>query len=161
MGQRADGLAARFETAVKDFAQAVQSCPDGKWNATCEAPWTVAQVAQHVAGQFPLESEFLFASAEGRDLPAYTMADVNQKNDARAAAEKAVTKDHVLKTLHDGTPPLASWIRGLSDEQLDHGAPLGLAGGANVTLQQLLEGGVLIDHVAGAHLQSIKAAIAS
>ena len=83
MGQRATQLAGRFEQALKDFAQAVEACPDDKWNAVCEEPWTVAQVAQHVAGQFPLESEFIFPAAEGRSLPDYTLADIDSKNDAR------------------------------------------------------------------------------
>ena len=159
MGSRANDLAARFEAAVGEFTRTVESCPDGKWGATCEEGWTVAQVAEHIAGQFPLESEFLFASAEGRALPAYTWADVNTKNDTRAAANKGVTKADVLKTMRDGAGPLVTFIRGLSDAQLDRAASLGLADGAEVTLQQLLEGGVLIDHVGGGHLANIRATI--
>jgi hypothetical protein len=158
MASRAQDLANRFEQAVNDFASAVESCPDDKWGTCCEEEWTVAQVAQHVAGQFPLESEFLFASAEGRDLPSYTLDDINSKNDARAASDQNVSKADVLKTVRDGAASMSAFIRGLTDEQLDRAAPLDLAGGANVTLQQLLEGGVLIDHVGGGHLKSIRAA---
>lgn len=46
----------------------------------------------------------------------------------------------------------------LSDEQLDRTAPLALADGAGVSAQQLIEGGVLIEHVRG-HLNSIRAAV--
>lgn len=160
MGQRSEDLATRFEQAVKDLASTIEACPDGKWNAVCEDPWTVAQVAQHIAGQFPLEGEYFYAAAEGKALPGYSWADINGKNDARAAANKDASKADVLKTLNDGAPTIAKWIRGLSDEQLDRTSPLALADGAQVSTIQLLEGGVLIDHVGGGHLASIKAAIA-
>lgn len=160
MPTRGEDLATRFDRAVEDLRSTIESCPDNKWGAPCADGWTVAQVAQHVAGQFPLEGEYFFAAADGRGLPAYTWDDINAKNDARAAAEQSVTKEHVLKTLRDAAPPISSWLRGLSDEQLDRASPLALADGAMVTTQQLIEGGVLIDHVAGGHLQSIKTAIA-
>lgn len=160
MGHRSEDLATRFESAVAELAGAIESCPDAKWNAPCEGPWTVAQVAQHIAGQFPLEGEYFYSAAEGRALPGYSWDDINSKNDARAAANKNASKADVLRTLRDGAPPIADWIRTLSDEQLDRTAPLALADGAQVSTTQLLEGGVLIDHVGGGHLASIKSAIA-
>ena len=51
----------------------------------------------------------------------------------------------------------AAYLRGLSDDQLDRTGELALADGASVSTQQLIEGGVLIDHVRG-HLQSMRAA---
>lgn len=157
MSQRSSDLAARFEQALADFAEAVEACPEDKWNAVCEAPWTTAQVAEHVAGQFPLESEFIFPAAEGRPQPSYSMDDVNSKNDARAAASKDMTKAAVLGTLREGGAKLADYIRALNDEQLDRTSSFTLAGGASVTTQQLIQSGVLIDHVAGGHLASIRA----
>ena len=157
MSERSAELAERFEQALKDFAQAVEACPDDKWNAVCEEPWTVAQVAQHVAGQFPLESEFIFPAAEGRALPDYTLADIDSKNNDRAAASMDATKAGVLMTLREGGAKLASYIRALSDDQLDRASALPVAGGVNVTTQQILEGPILIDHVGGSHLASIRA----
>lgn len=155
--ERSAALAEQFEKAVADFALAVEACPDNKWNAVCEDPWSVAQVAQHVAGQFPLESEFIFPAAEGRALPDYTLADINSKNDARAATSKDVTKADVLTALREGGARLATYIRALSDDQLDRASALPVAGGASVTTQQILEGPILIDHVGGSHLASIRA----
>ncbi|MND06330.1 hypothetical protein D3C83_276380 [compost metagenome] len=63
----------------------------------------------------------------------------------------------MLNTIRTGAKPIGAYIRGLSDEQLDRKSPLSLADGAEVTTQQLLEGGVLIDHVGGGHLASIRA----
>ena len=87
MASRAEALATRFDQAVDEFAKAVESCSDAQWKAICNAEgWTVAQTAQHVSGQFPLEMEFITAAAEGRPLPGYSWDDVNGKNESRAAA---------------------------------------------------------------------------
>ena len=157
MGQRTEALAAQFEDAVGEFANAIEGCSDEKWKATTEEGWSVGTLAQHVAGQFPLEMEFITAAAEGKALPAYNWDDINGKNDGRAAKEANVTKAHVLQTLRDGAKSTAAYLRGLDDAQLDNKAALPLANNAEVSTEQLILGGVLIDHVRG-HLKSIQAA---
>ena len=159
MDQRAVKLAEQFDQAVAEFAKTVEGCSDTQWAAVCNAEgWTVAQTAQHVSGQFPLEMEFINAAAEGKPLPAYTWDDINGKNDGRARKNLSVGKADVLKELRDGAASTAAYIRALSGEQLDRTGSLGLADGASVSTQQLIEGGVLIDHVNG-HLQSIRSVI--
>lgn len=158
MGDRSAALAGRFEQAVSDFTKVIDGCSDAQWQAVCgDEGWSVAVTAQHVAGQFPLEMEFITAAAEGKPLPGYSWDDVNGKNDTRAAANTGASKAGVLATLRDGSAMVSKYIRGLSDEQLDRAGELPLAGGAKVTTQQLIEGGVLIEHVTG-HMASIKAA---
>ncbi|MBI5284502.1 MAG: DinB family protein [Chloroflexi bacterium] len=158
MSQRAAELARQFEQAVADFARTVEGCSDAQWAAACKAEgWSVAQTAQHVSGQFPLEMEFITAGADGKSLPTYTWDDINGKNDSRAAKNGSVSKADVLKELRAGASSTAAYIRALSDEQLDRTGALPLAGGASVSTQQLIEGGVLIGHVTG-HLESINTA---
>ncbi len=158
MGKRATELADQFEQAVSDFAKAVESCSDAEWASICNAEgWTVAQTAQHVSGQFPLEMEFITAAAEGKPMPAYTWADINAKNDGRAAKNVGATKADVVKELRGGAASTVAYLRALTDEQLDRTGVLGLADGASVSTQQLIEGGVLIAHVTG-HLESIHTA---
>ncbi len=158
MSQRSNELAGQLEQAVAEFAKAVEGCSDAQWAAICGAEgWTVAQTAQHVSGQFPLEMEFITAAAEGRPLPSYSWDDVNGKNDSRAAKNRAATKADVLRELRTAGASTAAYIRSLSDEQLDRTGALGLADGASVSTQQLIEGGVLIAHVTG-HLESIRGA---
>jgi hypothetical protein len=158
MSQRSAELANQFEQAVAEFAKAVEGCSDAQWAAVCGAEgWTVAQTAQHVSGQFPLEMTFITAAAEARPLPALTWDELNSKNEGRAAKNSAVARADVLKELRTGAASAAAYIRGLSDEQLDRTGSLGLADGASVSTQQLIEGGVLIAHVTG-HLDSISGA---
>jgi uncharacterized damage-inducible protein DinB len=158
MGERAEALANDFEQAVAEFAAEIEKLQDDRWNgAKTEEGWNVAATAQHVSGQFPLEMEYITAFSEGRPAPGYSWDDVNGKNDGRAAQNTSVSKQAVLDELKTGAASVAAYLRGLSDEQLDAKTALPLANGAEVSTQQIIEGGVLIDHVRG-HLQSIRAA---
>jgi hypothetical protein len=158
MSQRSNELARQLEQAVAEFGKAVEGCSDAQWAAICNAEgWTVAQTAQHVSGQFPLEMEFITAAAEAKPIPSYSWDDINGKNESRAQKNRAASKADVVKELRDGAASTAAYIRGLSDEQLDRTGSLGLADGASVSTQQLIEGGVLIAHVTG-HLESIRGA---
>jgi hypothetical protein len=100
--------------------------------------------------------EYITAAAEGKEMPGYSWDDINARNDARAEKNSTASKADVLRELRDGATSTAAYVRGLSDEQLERAGALALAGGASVTAQQLIEGGVLIDHVR-AHMQSLQA----
>ena len=157
MPTRAEQLANDFEQAVNDFAKTIEQIPDDKWTAQGGPEgWTIAAVAQHVSGQFPLEMEYITAAAEGKEMPGYSWDDINARNGARAEKNSTASKADVLRELRDGAASTAAYVRGLSDEQLERAGALALAGGASVTAQQLIEGGVLIDHVRG-HMQSLQA----
>ena len=157
MGTRTAALADQFEQAFDDLAKAVKECPEGRWQEICGPErWTVAATAHHVGAQLTLEKEYLDAAAQGKPSPTYTWDDINALNEKRAAANSAIGKDAVLKLLADGKASMGAYVRGLDDAQLDKTMALPLADGAEVTLQQLLEGGVLIDH-ANSHLKSILA----
>jgi hypothetical protein len=158
VGKRSEDLAAEFERAVEELAKAIESYPDAQWQAkkTPEG-WNVAATAQHVSGQFPLEMEYISAAAEGKPMPGYSWDDINNRNDNRAAKNTSVSKADVVRELRDGAKSTAAYIRKLTDEQLDRTGKLALANGADVSTEQLLRGGVLIDHVNG-HLQSIRSA---
>lgn len=158
MASRGEQLAAQFDEVVHEFITTIEGCSGERWGfAKGPEGWNVAATAQHVSGQFPLEMEFITASAEGRPLPDYSWDDINERNDARAASNGAATKEQVLNELRELGQQARDYVAGLSDEQLDRKAPLPLANGAEVSTQQLIEGGVLIDHVR-AHTASIKSA---
>jgi hypothetical protein len=148
MGNRAAALAEQFEQAIADLSKAVEAYPDDHWHEVHgDEGWTVAATAHHVGFQWPLEKEYIVAAAEGAAPPAYSWDDINARNARHAEDFKACSKADVLGLLQKGSAEMAAYVRGLSDEQLDGKAPLALAGGAEVSAQQLIEGGVLIDHV--------------
>jgi hypothetical protein len=155
MGSRAESLADKFEQAVAEFASTIERIPDNKWSAKGGPEgWTVAGVAQHVSGQFPLEMQYITAAAESKPMPSYSWDDINGMNESRAEKNSSASKADVLRELREGAASTAAYVRGLSDEQLERTAALALAGGASVSAQQLIEGGVLIDHVLG-HMKSL------
>lgn len=159
MGQRSEALAKVFEQEMAELEAAIERCTDAQWKADCPGEtWPVGVTAQHVVGQFPLEFEYLQPIAEGKGLPGYTWDDINSKNDNRAAGDGTKSRQDVLALLRSERTRVAAWLRGLSDEQLDSTQPLALADGASVSTQNLIEGGVLIDHVRG-HTTNIKAAV--
>jgi hypothetical protein len=158
MGTRSEKLATRFETALADLVKEVEQCTDDQWRSLCgDERWTVAATARHVGAQWPLELEYITASAEGRELPSYSWDEINEKNAKHAETFRNCTKDDVISLLTSESPAVAAYVRGLSDEQLDHSGPLPLADGATVSTQDMIEGGILIDH-AVAHTKSIGAA---
>ena len=158
MGTRSQALADRYAQVVAELIQTVEACSDQQWAAICGGEgWTVAATAQHLGAQLPLEREYISAAAEGTAMPSYTWDDINGLNERRAKENAACGKSDVLKLIRDNTSAIGAYVRGLSDEQLDRTASLPLAGGATVTTQQLIEGGVLIEHATG-HLASIRAA---
>src|SRR3954452_12763370 len=136
MAGRGDVLANQFEKALGELTKTVESMPDDKWQAACPEGWTVAAVAQHVAAQFPLEKTYISAAAEGTAPPKHSWDDINGTNESRAKDVSAISKADVLKQLRDGGAMMASYVRGLSDEQLAQTAPMALAGGANVSAEQ-------------------------
>ena len=155
MGSRAESLTDKFEQAVAEFASTIERIPDEKWSAKGGSEgWTVAGVAQHVSGQFPLEMQYITAAAESKPMPSYSWDDINGMNESRAEKNSSASKADVLRELREGAASTAAYVRGLSDEQLERTAALALAGGASVSAQQLIEGGVLIDHVLG-HMKSL------
>ena len=135
MGSQTNALADQLEQAVAEFAESIEMYPEDKWAAAQGSEgWTVAVIAQHVSGQFPLEMEYITAAAEGREMPAYTWDDINGMNGRRAEANTNASKADVLKELRENATSTAAYIRKLSDEQLDRSAHLSLAG-ADVTVQ--------------------------
>jgi hypothetical protein len=158
MGAKGEELARQFEEQIAALKSEVEKADAARWQQTCgDEGWTVAATAQHVLAQFGLERRYMAAAAEGAEMPQLTWDDINKLNETRAAEQSACSKDTILKMIRDEVPPVAAYVRGLSDAQLERTAPLPLADGAEVSAQQLIEGGVLIDHVR-AHTKSIQAA---
>ena len=157
MSDRSEALAKKFEAAVDDLVKAIDECSDAKWQSQTEEEWSVAATAHHVAFQWSLEKEYLDAAVNGATSPQYSWDDIHKRNADHAAKFQSCTKEDAIKELRSGAPAMASFVRGLSDAQLDATMALPLADGATVTATQLIEGGVLIDH-AVAHAKSIRGA---
>jgi hypothetical protein len=155
---RSEALATQFEQAMAELVATIEGCPDAQWSAICgDERWTVAATAQHIGAQFEIERDYIKAAAGLGDMPSLTWDDINTANEQRAQQFSACTRAEAARLLKEEGPGMAALVRSLSDAQLDRTVPLPLADGASVSTQQLIEGGVLIDHARG-HLKSIRAA---
>jgi hypothetical protein len=153
---RAAALAERFEKAIDELVAAIEKCSDAQWSAeTAEEGWRVCATACHVGAQFPLELEYISAVAENKPMPGHSWDDIHKRNAGQAERYASASREEAIGLLRDGRRTMGSYVRGLSDEQLDRTAQLALADGATVTTQALIEGGVLIAHAEG-HLASIR-----
>lgn len=159
MSDRAQTIADQFQQSIDDLIDVVQSCSAAQWQAICgDEGWTVAATAHHVGAQLPFEKDLIAAVAEGAPMPSQSIDDVNSLNQRRAEQFREIPKEGVLKLLRDNGTWMAGYVRGLSDAQLDNRASFPLAGGAEVSAVQIMNGGVLLKHVSG-HLASIRAAL--
>lgn len=157
MGNRGEALADKFEQELAKLVEAIEQYPDASWQKVCgDEGWTVAATAHHVGHQWSLERELLDGTVGNAPMPSYSWDDVNARNEQHAQEFSGVSKDAVIAYLREGATGMASYVRGLSDEQLERRAAFPLANGAEVNAQALIEGGVLIDHIT-AHLKSIQA----
>jgi uncharacterized damage-inducible protein DinB len=154
---RVEALARRLEQANAELIGVVASCPDDRWRARCEdGGRTVNVVAHHVATGHVAIAEWVQSLAAGQ--PVSVAADtIHAANDAHAIANAGVSRDDVLTLLQANGPAAAAIVRGLTDEQLERSAPLGIFGGKETSAGELAER-VLIGHV-HAHLRDIRAAV--
>lgn len=157
MTDRVQKLRQDFEQGLEKLIGAIERFPDDRWHAPSDDEgWTNAASARHVGYQFELELEYLTAHAAQRPLPSYTWDDVHKRNNDHAARHANCTKADAIQTIRDGSKAVFAFFDGITDEQLDRKAPLALADGAEATLQDLILGGVLIDHVR-AHTEAMAA----
>jgi uncharacterized damage-inducible protein DinB len=155
--ERAEELARRLEEANAELISVVAGCPEGRWRAQCEdGGRTVAVVAHHVANGHVAIAEWVQSLAAGQ--PVSVAADtIHTANNQHAIEYANVAQEEVLELLRGNGPKAAAIVRGLTDEQLDRAAPLGIFGGKETTAYELAER-VLIGHVT-AHMRDIRAAI--
>jgi hypothetical protein len=147
MSARAEELAARLERANEEVIAAIQGA-NGNLGATCPAEgWTVAAVGSHIGyGHVGIVEGLIKPIVEGRELPPFKLSDFDEGNARHAREHAAVPQDQVLQLLRDHGAQASSYVRGLSDDDLDRPTTLPLMGDTPVTAQQVIEM-VLIGHV--------------
>lgn len=154
MATRGEQLATQFEAANKQFITTVESMSATDWKKICPAEgWPVNVTAHHAAESIGGLTGLVQMLAEQGQVPPFTLDQINSGNAEHAVRAVDVTKDEVLALARTGGEKAASYLRGLTDEQLAKSAALPLMGGATFSAQQLAET-LLIGHLAG-HGQSL------
>jgi DinB superfamily len=154
MGERAEGLAKKFETKAGELSGVIEKLSDTDWKKVTSAEkWPVGVTAHHVAGSHEPIAGMVKTVASGQALPPFTMAQLDEMNAKHAKDFAGCTKAETLALHKKGVGDAAKMVRGLSDAELDKSGTL-LTGMPTMSVQQIIEG-VLINHVQE-HMDSIR-----
>ena len=154
---RAAELARRFEETHAEVLSFAEGCTDADWKAACEGSRTVGLVLDHIGEGYDQSVEWLQGYLEGRPVP-HTAEQIDAQNKVHAGAAGDRPRDETLEALRSRAERTSTFIRALDDEQLSITMPLGLAGGAPISADQLVK--ILYRHTSQ-HLASCQAALES
>jgi uncharacterized damage-inducible protein DinB len=157
MGTRAGTLADELQRVTDEVVTFVEAVPDEAWQRTCaDEQCTVAALACHIAdGYSNILDSLVKPITEGQEGPRFSQEDLARWNAAAAESNAAQPKVVALERLRTQAPPVITYVRALSDEQLERSRPLPF-GGDPMTAEAVIEH-VLIGHPRG-HLASMQAA---
>lgn len=143
MGRRAEALADRIEQGAAGLAAFAEGLSDADWRRPISAGGadrrTVGVIVHHVASVYPVEIDVARAIAGGKAMPDVTWEAIAEMNANHARENSGVTKTAALELLRRNSREAAAAVRAFTDDELDGAAPLGLAFGAPVTAQFVLE----------------------
>ena len=160
MGHRAEVLAARVREGAAGLAAFVRDLSDKEWATKVPGSGrdnrTVGVVVHHVASVYPIEIQLAKTIGSGKAVDV-TWEAVAEMNAGHAKENADISREAALELLQKNSREAADAVAGFTDEELDRAAPFGLAFGAPMTAQFVLE-----DHAvrhSWHHLARIKAAL--
>ncbi len=156
---RAEALATRLEAGAAALAAFAADLSRNEWETRVPRDGRkIGVVVHHVASMYPIEIQLAKALAAGQPITDVTWDTVAVMNRDHARDNDGVGKEAALALLAVNSASAAAAIRALTDEELDHAAPVSLNSDAPLTCQFMLE-----DHAVRHsyhHLARIKEALA-
>lgn len=157
MSQRAKDLSARIRSFRDEVIAFVDKLSDKEWNAVSESEqWTVGVVARHLGAGHLGFFKLLEMVVHGKELPQYTMDQINDMSNEDARKHADCTKAEALKELRKNGDEFAAFIAGLTDEELERKGSIPAFGG-EVSVDQMLE--LVVFQSSRQHFDSMKAAV--
>ena len=146
MSERANDLADQFAQASSDFLASVTALPESKWNiALSSDPRTAGVIAHHVASGYESTTSALQGLLAGIDL-GLTWDVIHGGNAAHALEHHGVGQDETVSLLKANGARTESFIRALSDAQLDQMVDFSLFSEDPIPAQAVIEG-LIIGHI--------------
>jgi hypothetical protein len=141
MGRRSESLAGRIEEGADGLAAFVESLSEADWKKPVSATdrRSIGLIVHHVAAVYPVEMDLARAIGGGNAVTDVTWDVVAELNAKNARDNAAITKVEALTLLRRNSRQASEQVRAFTDEQLDRAAPFGLAFGAPVTAQFVIE----------------------
>ncbi len=138
--RRARALADRLEQGARALAAFAHGLTEAQWQMKLPKDGRkVGVIVHHVASMYPLEIELARKLAACEAITGVTWDDVHALNAAHAAEHDRATREETLELLAANSAAAAAAIRELTDDQLDHAAPVSLNGDAPLTCQFFVE----------------------
>jgi hypothetical protein len=157
MSQRANDLSKRIQSFRDDVIAFVENLSDAQWSAVSQwEQWTVGVAARHLGAGHLGIYKLLGMIVQGKELPQYTMEQINAMSDEDARKHADCTKAEALEALRTNGSEFAAFIAGLTDEDLDRKAGMPAFGG-EASVEQVLER--IVFQSGGQHLDSMRDAV--
>jgi hypothetical protein len=140
MNNRSEALAARLEAGAEALAAFAATLSETEWQTRVPKDGRkIGVVVHHVASMYPIELQLARVLAAGQPITEVTWDGIDAINRDHAQENDAVAKDAALALLASNSAAAGAAIRALSDEDLDHAAPVSLNSDAPLTCQFFLE----------------------
>lgn len=154
-----DELGARLNTLLIELRDAVEQTPAARWGVIAAPEQrTVAALAHHMVDHLALADLAAGIAAGQRPPQADFTLDTLDAMNARTAQEEAATpRAEMLQFIAASGPRAVTIVRGLDEAALARSERMAVAGGAPMTVRQILEG-PLLGALRG-HLDSLGAAL--
>ncbi|HET7035942.1 MAG TPA: DinB family protein [Thermomicrobiaceae bacterium] len=150
-------MAKNVESANDALVATVERLSDAQWQAiTAAEGWSIGVTAHHVAQAYPSLRRTVATIAAGGSV-ATTRAMLDQSNAQHAIKSREVRQDETLAELRHNGAELVSFLRELTDAQLEATGHVPLLGAAPVSVEQVIERLVL--RHSEVHLESIRQTI--
>jgi hypothetical protein len=159
MSTRANTLADQLAASNQAMIDLIDAAPDAAWGRVSEEEgWTVPAIGAHVATQHDFLIDRVRRIVEGAENPPFDPVAFHEANRQAAAANATLPREQVRTLLRDHGAAATTYLRGLSDDDLDCTRLIPAMGEQPVTAQTVIEM-VLIGHVE-AHLKSLRQMLA-
>ena len=157
MSRRAENLSKRIQSFRDEVITFVEQLSEEQWKAVSQwEQWTVGVAARHLGAGHLGFFKLLDMIVQGKDLPQYTMDQINAMSNDDAREHADCTKAEALDELHRNGAEFTAFVAGLSDEELDRKASMSAFGG-EASVEQILE--LVVFQSGGQHFDSMKAAV--
>jgi uncharacterized damage-inducible protein DinB len=154
MGAKGEALAKQFEAKAQEATAVLEKLSDADWKKVTEAEkWSVAVTADHVAQSHEGIANIIKAVVGGQSMGNFSMDMLHEMNAKHAKDFANVGKAETIALHKKGAAAAASYVRGLSDDQLAKSGTV-LTGMPAMTAEQIVNN-ILINHI-NDHFGSIR-----
>lgn len=159
MSDRASKLADKIKSFSNEVITFVENMSDDDWNKTLDwEQWSAGVTAHHIGAGHLAIFDLAGMIVQGEPLPQLSMDQIFEMANQQAKENAQCTKADTLEHLRNNSDRMITFIKGLSDEELNRKGSMPAFDG-DVTTEQLIE--YVIFQSAAQHFENIAEAVKS